>query len=521
EQLAAVEGIADLRIVEMHGGSEYSTAPGSGYDKVPNPFLGDIEDEDYSLRSDVPHQWDIDIRHSAIDSGADMVLVHHPHIIQGIELYNGKVIAHSLGNFAFDLNYSECMPSMVFYADAYPDGFSNYRVRPVYIDDYIPKPATGQLALYILDYLAMKSTELGTALAVDKQTLTAHVVCDPADFYQVQNHWSTTQNFVSRDEGYQYTAPVKLPRFGSVAALNMAEPDAQSEHSLGSELLWFGNFEDEGSSLWNIGEELPETFDGQRCARLNANSGSSTMPEKMKLYDNTKRYTLHGWIKTRDAAAANITVSFYLSRTAYSPVYSVDVTADLAGTNDWNFFSRDMFLPTNAWYWDMKLSFSGSGTSAAAWFDNVGLIEWTSWQSCSELQQIPFPNNYYWVQSRSLDCAKSLTVHLTEIAYSFLMPRSRSESKPEPIAIAVSPNPFNPSSRISFNLSEPAQTKLDIFNLKGQKVRTLLHQDLHKGDHIITWDGRDQRGNAVASGIYFLRLNSGNRQGVAKAILMK
>lgn len=93
--------------------------------------------------------WDIAIRHFAIDSGADLVIVHHPHIIQGIEVYQGKVIAHSLGNFAFDLTYPETMPSMIFYADASRDGFSNFLIKPVFIDNFIPKPATGQLGKYI------------------------------------------------------------------------------------------------------------------------------------------------------------------------------------------------------------------------------------------------------------------------------------------------------------------------------------------------------------------------------------
>ena len=69
QQLAAVEGIADLKIMELHGGSEYSLAPGAGYDKN-NPFLGDDQDEDYSHRTDVPHMWDLEIRRHAIDSGA-------------------------------------------------------------------------------------------------------------------------------------------------------------------------------------------------------------------------------------------------------------------------------------------------------------------------------------------------------------------------------------------------------------------------------------------------------------------
>ncbi|MBN2830296.1 MAG: CapA family protein, partial [Candidatus Cloacimonetes bacterium] len=127
EQLNSVDDIADLKIVMMHGGSEYSTQPGSNYDK----FVEVDEDEDFDPRMDIPHLWDIDIRHHAIDAGADLVVVHHPHKIQAIEVYNGKVIAHSLGNFVFDLNYPECFPSMILNADAYEDGFRYFTVTPI------------------------------------------------------------------------------------------------------------------------------------------------------------------------------------------------------------------------------------------------------------------------------------------------------------------------------------------------------------------------------------------------------
>ncbi|HNQ43497.1 MAG TPA: CapA family protein, partial [Candidatus Cloacimonadota bacterium] len=178
QQIAAVSGLADLKIVEMHGGSEYSLAPGANYDKN-NPFTGDTEDEDYLHRIDVPHQWDRQIRQTAVDSGADLVIVHHPHIIQGLEIYQGKLIAHSLGNYAFDLDYPECMPTMILYVDARPEGFSNFRVKPIYIDAYIPKPATGQLAIHILDYLAMKSRELDTVFLVDREDISGEVITEP------------------------------------------------------------------------------------------------------------------------------------------------------------------------------------------------------------------------------------------------------------------------------------------------------------------------------------------------------
>ena len=105
----------------MHSGSEYSYSPGGDYDSyepangyesmrlnpaseigfLEDPLMG-MEAEDYSPRLDRPQMWDRAIRQFAIDEGADAVIVHHPHIIQGLEIYNGKMIAHSLGNFIFE-----------------------------------------------------------------------------------------------------------------------------------------------------------------------------------------------------------------------------------------------------------------------------------------------------------------------------------------------------------------------------------------------------------------------------------
>jgi hypothetical protein len=225
--------------------------------------------------------------------------VHHPHIIQGLEVYNGKLIAHSLGNFAFDLDYPECFPSMILYADAYEDGFQNYRVRPVYIDDYIPKPSRGKLGIYTLDYLAMKSRELGTTVVVDKQEMVARVILDTLALQQYPNHWSSTDDLGDYQNGYQYTKPVKLPRFGSISSIDSVEPVGSAEHSLGTELIWFGNMEDEGSSLWSIPAFSNDAVEGVRSALLESNSAqqTATISRKMNRYDNSNRYSLHGYIK--------------------------------------------------------------------------------------------------------------------------------------------------------------------------------------------------------------------------------
>ena len=72
------------------------------------------------------------------------------------------------------------------------------------------------------------------------------------------------------------------------------------------------------------------------------------------------------------------------------------------------------------------------------------------------------------------------------------------------------PNPFNPSTSLSFSLKESRQTSLVIYNALGQKIRTLLSEPRSAGKHTIVWNGRDDGGRAVSSGTYFFRLTSGS-----------
>ena len=524
QQIAAVEGFADLKIVEMHGGSEYSLTPGANYDKN-NPFIDDTEDEDYFHRVDVPHQWDRQIRQTAVDSGADIVIVHHPHIIQGLEIYNGKLIAHSIGNFVFDLDYPECMPSMILYVDARPEGFSNYRVRPVFIDAYIPKPATGQLGIHILDYLAMKSRELDTVFLVDRENLSGEVIPDPESLIPMDHSFSFTKDFTNSLASEQYTDPMKLPRYGSIASISAVNPPITASARMGSETIWFGNMEDEGSSLWSIPEFSTDAVDGMRSALLSTSTGqtvTATISKKMKWYNNTTKFTLHGWIKTRNVNTANIIIRYYNSRTSVSPTATENITTNITGTTNWAWFNKEITIPASAYYYDIRLSLSGiNGQVSQAWFDNVGLIEWTDWQDISALTEIPNPNNYYWIQLKSPESAKSITFDMYE--------RSYFRNPPTPVHTAAViapkletwPNPFNPDTNISFEVKKQGETSLKIYNARGQMVRELISGDMQPGIYNAIWDGRDKHNRLQASGVYFVRLTGNSALNVRKIVLMK
>jgi len=83
------------------------------------------------------------------------------------------------------------------------------------------------------------------------------------------------------------------------------------------------------------------------------------------------------------------------------------------------------------------------------------------------------------------------------------------------------PNPFNPETTIAFSLEKAGQVKLDVYNIKGQKVKSLTNQALDKGRHNVVWNGTDNLGRKVSSGVYLYRLQTETHQFNSKMILMK
>jgi hypothetical protein len=83
------------------------------------------------------------------------------------------------------------------------------------------------------------------------------------------------------------------------------------------------------------------------------------------------------------------------------------------------------------------------------------------------------------------------------------------------------PNPFNPSTKIGFDLPRPSFVSLDIFDVLGRKVSTLINDHLTAGSKRVQWNGRDNTGAEVASGVYFYRLRIGDHVEVKKMVLLK
>ena len=86
------------------------------------------------------------------------------------------------------------------------------------------------------------------------------------------------------------------------------------------------------------------------------------------------------------------------------------------------------------------------------------------------------------------------------------------------------PNPFNPATSIQYSVASdqsPNHTILKIYNILGQEVRTLVDGGKEPGYYTVTWDGRDERGDDVSSGIYFYRLKAGEFVATKKMMMLK
>ena len=107
-----------------------------------------------------PSPKQIDLAHKLIDSGATIILGHHPHVIQGIERYKNGLIAYSLGNFQFknSIYHSGNDQSLILSMEIVKEGLENYKIIPVLIDEnnvpYIPKESDSVDILSFIDQIS-------------------------------------------------------------------------------------------------------------------------------------------------------------------------------------------------------------------------------------------------------------------------------------------------------------------------------------------------------------------------------
>jgi len=102
---------------------------------------------------------------SSLDAGAALAIAHHPHVTQGLELYDNKLIAYSMGNFIFDQNFSATQHSFILYVWLDGEKFHRAEIVPIYVKGYKPTPATGMHRYTVMKRLKtlskIRNTDIG------------------------------------------------------------------------------------------------------------------------------------------------------------------------------------------------------------------------------------------------------------------------------------------------------------------------------------------------------------------------
>lgn len=171
---------------------------------------------------------------SALDAGAALAIAHHPHVTQGLELYNNKLIAYSMGNFIFDQNFSATQHSLILYVWLDEGKFHRAEIVPLYVKGYKPTPATGMHRYTVMKRLTELSKQRNTVITQSG----GHGVIRSTTQQQPSNKMQLAIDIAS-DE--RTTELYQLPWHQSISEIQM--PNNDVAYRVGTNLINGSDFE--------------------------------------------------------------------------------------------------------------------------------------------------------------------------------------------------------------------------------------------------------------------------------------
>jgi hypothetical protein len=201
--------------------------------------------------------------------------------------------------------------------------------------------------------------------------------------------------------------------------------------------------------------------------------------------------------------------SIYSSITDIDPVYlPIDNTSNViaaytVNTIDNDYTGLNLTLSKKA---TLSFSYNAQELSAAGVENkNLKLISIDDNSTATEITSAKFN---YTTKTVSFSTTEPTGVYVIESEQRSIT-ATQAETDPEKFTLEQNyPNPFNPSTNISFSLPTKSNVKLRIYSIIGCEIRVLANSEFESGNYTITWDGRNNFGNKVASGIYFYKLES-------------
>lgn len=262
-------------IVQYHGSSEYSARP------------TDISERRMKL---------------AIDKGAALVVSHHPHVAHGLELYKGRLIAYSIGNYLFDQYFPETHAS--FALKVWMDGDTLFRAEaiPIQILDYRPVPAVGEIRQAVLRRIIDLSAERGTTIGI----VGGHGTIMP-------------DNRIAAPRLCRAEARGGLALFRYDLAAPAAPCTDAAARPTGRDLFMRGDFEamqygDASDRSWALAgakaDLVAPGHGGRQALRLRGEGAGAMVVAPKTFFRETgaRRYTLAGWIRAEAGAVVEALV---------------------------------------------------------------------------------------------------------------------------------------------------------------------------------------------------------------------
>jgi len=322
--ITALREQSDLVVVNLHAGFQFQEAAGA------NVKL---------------------IARSAIDAGADLVVCHHPHVLQGLEFYRGKLIAYSLGNFVFDQDFLSTFASAILRTVWEKGNMVEARLIPVEIQAYRPMTVTDGAARTALLRMWERSTNRSAADRDPQGAVHAFPDDGTSDVKPAMLAFEHNTARILGDPPAQQSISVALPP-GAVAKLGfdgLVDPrlglqPGSDDVDVGRDVFQYGRFEDEtadestrGDLHWDVGGDCDKDVTtgvgatGRGFLRLIRRSSSSqqilarpvariplfhhhlfdTITNGEKPIDPTPSYTVHFSGRIVGSGAPSIRVDAY------------------------------------------------------------------------------------------------------------------------------------------------------------------------------------------------------------------
>ncbi len=165
---------------------------------------------------------------------------------------------------------------------------------------------------------------------------------------------------------------------------------------------------------------------------------------------------------------------------------------------------------------NIQVDYSTTGTTGQLCVDSIGAAQMSGNVDWDWL----FPNEDATFNGTSFDPYCWTITNLTSLDVNQIS--TATDNLPTDFSLEQNyPNPFNPSTTFDFSLPKQSLVKIDIFNVLGQKIKTLADGEYEAGKYSVNWDGTDNNGSSAATGIYFYKMNADDFQDTKKLMLLK